>query len=197
MIQNRGNLVKLSKFSHNHHPSRAKMLAKYIRRGISDNDMNKFSLIILVVPFLGLAACSVFSWQSQITSQPASPATDQAVVTEAVNNFYTSYDSCMKNPPAGSEGKVGEYCQNNTGLTTAAFAGNLETGGTAKAGADPVFCAQDIPETMSVNTDVQITGDKAIASVLEKFGITQINIQVDLVNENGVWKIDNIICPPH
>jgi len=116
-------------------------------------------------------------------------------VAKAVNNFYTSYDSCMKNPPAGSEGKVGEYCQNNTGLTTAAFAGNLEAGGAAKAGVDPVFCGQDIPETMSVNTDMQITADKAIASVLEKFGTTQINIQVDLVKENGVWKIDNIICP--
>jgi hypothetical protein len=148
-----------------------------------------------VVSILGLAACSVFSRQSQTTSQPASPATDQAVVMEAVNNFYTSYDSCMKNPPAGSEGKVSEYCQNNTGLTTAAFAGNLEAGGTAKAGADPVFCAQDIPGTMSVNTDVQITAEKAIASVLEMFGTMQINIQVDLVNENGVWKIDDIICP--
>ncbi len=43
----------------------------------------------------------------------------------------------MKNPPAGSEGKVGEYCQNNTGLTSAAFAGNLEAGGAAKAGILP------------------------------------------------------------
>jgi hypothetical protein len=166
--------------------------------------MKKFSLIILVVPILGLAACSVFSRQSQITSQPASQAMEavatEAVASEAVakavNKFYTSYDSCMKNPPAGSEGKVSEYCQNNTGLTTAAFAGNLEAGGTAKAGADPIFCAQDIPEAMSVNTDVQITANKAIASVLEKFGTTQINIQVDLINENGVWKIDNIICSP-
>ena len=157
--------------------------------------MKKLLLIILVVPILGLAACSAFSRQSQITSPPASPATDQAVVAKAVNNFYTSYDSCMKNPPAGSEGKVGEYCQNNTGLTTAAFAGNLEAGGTAKAGADPVFCAQDIPRTMSVNTAMQITADKAIASVLETFGATDINIQVVLVNENGIWKIDNIICP--
>jgi hypothetical protein len=156
-----------------------------------DNDMKKLFLILLVISILGLAACSVFNQQPQITSQPA----DQAGVTEAVNRFYTGYDACMKNPPAGSEGKVSEYCQNNSGITTAAFAGNLEAGGTAKAGADPVFCAQDIPETMSVNTDMQITANKASASVLEKFETTQINIQVDLVNENGVWKINNIICP--
>ena len=90
---------------------------------------------------------------------------------------------------------MSEYCQNNTGLTTSAFAGNLEAGGTAKAGADPVFCAQDIPETMSVSNDVQITADKAVASVLEKFGTAQIDIQIDLVKENSVWKIDNITCP--
>jgi len=101
----------------------------------------------------------------------------------------------MKNPPAGSEGKVSEFCQNNSGLTTAAFAGNLEAGGTAKAGADPVFCAQDIPETFSVNADAQINADKAIAAVSEKFGVTEVNIQVNLANENGAWKIDNIICP--
>lgn len=28
-------MLKLNEFSHNHHPSRVKMLAKYIRRGIS------------------------------------------------------------------------------------------------------------------------------------------------------------------
>ena len=90
---------------------------------------------------------------------------------------------------------MSEFCQNNTGLTTTAFADNLEAGGTAKAGADPVFCAQDIPETLSVNADAQIIADNAIATVSEKFGVTQVNIQVNLANENGAWKIDNIICP--
>jgi hypothetical protein len=28
-------MIKLNEFSHNHHPSRVKILAKYIRRGIS------------------------------------------------------------------------------------------------------------------------------------------------------------------
>jgi hypothetical protein len=28
-------MLKLNEFSHNHHPPRVKMLAKYIRRGIS------------------------------------------------------------------------------------------------------------------------------------------------------------------
>jgi hypothetical protein len=114
---------------------------------------------------------------------------------KAVTDFYASYDICLKNPPAEAEGKVSEFCQTHTGLTTAAFAGNLEAGGTAKAGADPVFCAQDIPETMSVSRDLYVDADNATASVLETFGATRMTIRVDLLFENGVWKIDNIICP--
>jgi hypothetical protein len=33
-------MLKLNEFSHNHHPSRVKMLAKYIRRGISVDNMD-------------------------------------------------------------------------------------------------------------------------------------------------------------
>lgn len=101
----------------------------------------------------------------------------------------------MKNPPVAAKGKVGEYCQNNSGLTTTTFAANLEKGGTAKAGADPIFCAQNVPESVAVNPDVQVTNDRAVALVFEMFGPTQIKIQADLINENGVWKIDNILCP--
>ena len=155
--------------------------------------MSKYIPIILVVLILGVIACNLFTRSPQGTSQPSS---DPQAVTEAVNSFYQSYDFCMKNPPAAAEGKVGEYCQNNTGLTTSAFAGNLEEGGTAKAGADPIFCAQDIPESMTVNADARITGEKAFASLVEKFGTSQIEIKVNLENENGVWKINNIICSP-
>jgi hypothetical protein len=31
-------MLKLNEFSHNHHPSNMKMLAKHSRRGISDNE---------------------------------------------------------------------------------------------------------------------------------------------------------------
>lgn len=164
-----------------------------MKHNFPNKNMRKFVLIILVVLILGVIACNLFSRSPQGTSQPAS---NPEAVTEAVNSFYQSYDSCMKNPPAVAEGNVSEYCQNNTGLTTSAFAGNLEEGGTAKAGADPIFCAQDIPASMTVNADAHITGDKAIASLNEKFVVSQVDIKVNLVNENGAWKIDNIICSP-
>lgn len=90
---------------------------------------------------------------------------------------------------------VSVYCQNNTGLTTTVFAANLERGGTAKAGADPIFCAQNIPESYTVGRDVQISDNKATTFVNEVFGPTQIKVQVNFLNESGVWKVDNIICP--
>lgn len=101
----------------------------------------------------------------------------------------------MKNPPRQAAGKVSVYCQDNTGLATTTFAANLEKGGTAKAGADPIFCAQNPPESTAVEPNTQITTDKAVAYVTEKMGPTQIKIRADLLKENGTWKIDNITCP--
>lgn len=122
-------------------------------------------------------------------------APDKTAVPEITDSFYKSYDSCMKNPPAKAAGKVSQYCQDNSGLTTAAFASNLEKGGTAKAGADPIFCAQNIPESFNVSPDARISGDSADIFVSEKFGPSEIKIKADLIRENGAWKIDNIICP--
>jgi hypothetical protein len=101
----------------------------------------------------------------------------------------------LKNPPEAASGRVSEYCQVNTGLTSATFAGNLEKGGVAKAGADPVFCAQSVPESKKASSDFQAKNDKATGFMVEKFGSSQIKIQAELVNENGVWKVDNVICP--
>ncbi len=122
-------------------------------------------------------------------------STDKQAIAGIVDNFYKKYDSCMKNPPAEAKGRVGEYCQNNSGFTTANFAANLEKGGTAKAGADPIYCAQNPSENIIVNPDVQIRGDQATVSVNEKFGPNQVTPRLELLKEAGEWKIDNIVCP--
>ncbi|MCL4365942.1 DUF3828 domain-containing protein [Patescibacteria group bacterium] len=119
---------------------------------------------------------------------------DKKAIIETANSFYQKYDSCMKNPPAEAKDRVGEYCQGNLGLTTTNFVGNLEKGGTAKAGADPVVCAQNFPENITVSQDIQINTDQAKVSVNEKFGPTQVTPQIELLKKDGVWKIDNIVC---
>ncbi|MFA6097828.1 MAG: hypothetical protein WC788_09485 [Candidatus Paceibacterota bacterium] len=119
---------------------------------------------------------------------------DETTIPKAIDDLYQNYENCLKNPPSEASGKVGEYCQNNTGLTTANFAANLEKGGTAKAGADPVFCAQSVPESMKASTDFRVKNGKATGFMEEKFGSSQVKPQIELAEENGVWKIDDIVC---
>jgi len=120
---------------------------------------------------------------------------DESTIPKVAGDFYQNYENCLKNPAAEANGRVSEYCQIHTGLTTANFSANLEKGGTAKAGADPVFCAQNVPESMKTSPDFQIHGDRATGFVEENFGPSQVKPQVELVRENGVWKVDNVVCP--
>ena len=150
--------------------------------------MKKFGiLIVLVLMLLGLTA--LLNKQKTPVQNP-----DTKGVIETAKNFYDFYDSCMKNPPKQAKDRVGEYCQQNSGLTTSDFAVNLEKGGTAKAGADPIICAQNPFQSFTIGSNVQIQDNKATVPVIELFGSTQLVSQVVLINSNG-WKIDNIICP--
>lgn len=120
---------------------------------------------------------------------------DARVIPGTLDSFYQKYESCLKNPPDEAMGRVSEYCQNNTGLTTAAFAGNLEEGGAAIAGADSVVCSQSLPESMKASSDFQVKNNKATGFMEEKFGPNGIKVQVNLVKDGGVWKVDNVVCP--
>lgn len=120
---------------------------------------------------------------------------DETTIPKVINDFYENYESCLKNPPAQAAGRISVYCQNNSELATVDFGGNLEKGGVAKSGADPVFCAQSMPETRNVSSDFQVKNDKATGFMEEKFGSNEIKVQVELINEKGIWKVDNVICP--
>ncbi len=120
---------------------------------------------------------------------------DRQKVTEIVKSFYQNYDDCMKNPPAKAKGQVSIYCQNNSGLTTPDFQSNLDEGGTSKAGADPIYCAQNPAESVSVD-DVKISGNQSTGLISETFGEIKLkDIKVELLNNGESWKIDNLICP--
>lgn len=156
-----------------------------------------WTIILLVLIGVG-SYFSFFNTGSENQDQSGNGSTskiDEKTIPNAIENFYNKYDSCMKNPPSEATGRVSEYCQNNTGMTTAAFAANLEKGGTSKAGADPIFCSQNPPESIKASSDFQVYNDKATGFVVEKFGTSQIKAQVELIKDNGVWKIDNIACP--
>lgn len=117
---------------------------------------------------------------------------DPKAVTE---KFYTAYEDCLKNPPKEAEGKVSVYCQDNTGYTAKGFSANLEHGGTAAKGADPVACAQDLPYNHQVSDPTFYGDSNAQVVVQEFFAGPRLDIRVELVKEDGSWKVNNVLCP--
>lgn len=156
--------------------------------------MKKTVIILAALAVLAAGAYLYFN-RGQTPDKNSAPVTNENTIPNAIGNFYRKYEDCVKNPPGEAEGKVSEYCQNNSGLTSAAFAANLEKGGIVKAGADPVFCAHYVPEGMKVDSDFQVKNNKATGFMLERSGSTQTKVQVDLVYEGGAWKVDNVVCP--
>lgn len=152
---------------------------------------------VIAVVVLAIVAAGVYFYFNggQAPEGNSVPKINENTITNAVGAFYRKYEDCVKNPPSEAEGRVTEYCQLNTGLTSAAFAGNLEKGGTAKAGADPIFCAQSVPEGMKVDPDFQAKDNRATGYMLERFGSAQVKTQIDFVYEAGAWKVDNVVCP--
>lgn len=162
---------------------------------------NVITWLVVLLALLAAGYLLFFYGKNQNNNQntpiptPTSTPIDNTTIPTAINDFYQNYESCLKNPPAQAAGRVSEYCQENTGLTTAAFVGNLAKGGIAAKGADPIFCAQSVPESKLVSTDFQVKNSQATGFMNEKFGPNEIKVQVELVNEKGVWKVDNVICP--
>jgi hypothetical protein len=142
----------------------------------------------LVVAMVLVASC---------TGAPATSgsAADRAAITGVVDRFFAFYNDCMTNPPSQAAGQVSSYCQDNSDLTTPTFAANLVAGGAANAGADPVTCSQQPPESFVVDPNVQVDGDTATAQVVESFGAMQVTVQVELELDEGAWLVDNIVCP--
>lgn len=162
--------------------------------------MKKAIILAIILIAIGGAALYFKNYkvpdnQAQSSSTPPVTKYDETTIPKVINDFYQNYEVCLKNPPASAAGRVSEYCQSNTGLTTTTFAANLVKGGIAEKGADPIFCAQSVPESKKVSSDFWVKNDKATGFMDEKFGPNQIKVQIEFVSEKGVWKVDNVICP--
>ncbi|MCL5784377.1 MAG: YbjP/YqhG family protein [Patescibacteria group bacterium] len=150
-------------------------------------------IIIAVIFILAGAGYYIFSSSKNVTpSQTASVSPSQ--IGEIVSRFYQKYQECLKNPPQQAMGEVSVYCQNNTGLTTPAFPKNIDAGGVAKAGADPIVCGQSLPSDLQIG-NVSEKGDTGQVLINESFGAQTQQISVSLRMEENQWKIDNIVCP--
>ncbi len=123
------------------------------------------------------------------------PTVQQIAPEETAMAFYANYEDCLKNPPAVAAGRVSTYCRSRNPFITAAFVANLAQGGIASAGADPIVCAQNFPTGFNPGI-ATISGNLAKVEVTENFGgVENIKTLINLLQENGSWKVDKIICP--
>jgi hypothetical protein len=139
--------------------------------------------------------------QPSATTIPVSPTVpvleaDTKSIKQLVSDFYATYTSCLKNPPSEATAKVSLYCQAHTGLTSEDFVANLQQGGIARAGADPIMCAQNPAKSLTVDTVDYEAPDRAVAAVDELFtgGFAQ-KIAVVVLKENNSWRVDMVSCP--
>jgi hypothetical protein len=121
---------------------------------------------------------------------------EDVAVTKSVEQFYTSYETCLKNPPAEAVGKGSRYCQEQNPYTTTAFIKNLAEGGVARRGADPITCAQNPPSSTSVESVDFESPNRAVATVLAVFGSSLANkIPVVVIKVGEQWEVDAVTCP--
>lgn len=113
---------------------------------------------------------------------------------EVVLAFYKSYQDCLENPPTAASGQVSLYCQNNTGLTATDFSKNIDAGGIANLGADPIVCAQSLPQDLSLSASIP-SGQMSSVVVREFFGVAHVDVRVSLREAGDSWRIFNIMCP--
>jgi|GEM_PF-1632765 len=133
---------------------------------------------------------------SASASPPETSFSAEAVimVTQA---FYDEYMNCMTTPPTQASGQVGNWCASNNSNATPSFPANLEAGGVAAAGADPIVCAQSFPMSYKVETNASYSAAEknGTAFVTEKFGASDITLTALLTGADGKLLVNNIVCP--
>lgn len=171
--------------------------------------MRMHKSIAATIVILALTACSTNSETvtptSSATDTPTSAATASppetsfsaeavVIVTQA---FYDEYMNCMTNPPAEAIGQVGNWCSSNNSNATSNFPANLEAGGVAAAGADPIVCAQSFPISYKVENDATYSSSEKNGSafVTEKFGSGDLVLTALLSGASEKLLVDNILCP--
>jgi hypothetical protein len=152
-----------------------------------------FTLVSVII-LLALAAsgCS-----SAASSEAAAPPPSEITIADPVGQtpeqvtetFYSWYIQSTqgippRRAPYAQTGYLTDDLLNQIERTTASF---------DKGGYDPILCAQDIPESVSVSP-IAAEGDSA--SVLVNTSFPGHSFQVALTLVDGVWCLSDIVCAP-
>jgi hypothetical protein len=140
----------------------------------------------MMLAFL-LVACQPAPGSPAVEPGSSPEASEFAGPEDLVAGLYSAwleYARLTGNPLVDEVYKSGGY------FTPGGIA-RLEANKTASGwAADPVLCAQDIPENVSVESS-EITGDSAAVRVVTSWGT---KMGLDLIRVEGNWKIDAITC---
>jgi len=162
--------------------------------------MGLLKSVATVMAIFSITACSTNSAIVDPTGTASPPDTSfsaEAVIS-VTQAFYDEYMDCMTNPPAAANGQVGNWCSSNNSNATAGFPANLEAGGIAEAGADPIVCAQSFPMSYEVRKDASYSSSAktGMAFLSEQFGSGELVLTVLLSGANDELLVDNVVCPP-
>lgn len=147
-------------------------------------------VLLLVVVLLGLGACRPVE---EAPMAPAEQEIDSPVA--AATAFYEWYLS-YQNPVEGRNALV-DFAYRESGYLSAGWIAAVdaqleqmreEYGG---AGSDPFLIAQDLPRAFTVEA-WEVAAGEACVVVHQQFGESIHDLTVDLVVEDGAWKIDGI-----
>jgi len=165
-------------------------------------------LIVLTVAIFALTACTTNSVDVDPTDSPTDTPTSASAsppetsfsaeaVAKVTQAFYDEYMNCMTTPPTQAAGQVGNWCASNNSNATPSFPANLEAGGVAAAGADPIVCAQSFPMSYKVETNASYSAAEknGTAFVTEKFGASDLTLSALLTGADGKLLVYNIVCP--
>jgi hypothetical protein len=138
-----------------------------------------YAFLTLLLLALFLPACQ---------NLPAASPSDPLMMTpeEVVESYYNWLMQYPGNPTA-------EHAYRESPFLTPEFILSIDetVSGFRLGGADPFLCAQDIPDKVFVQ-QADVVGDRAVVRVNSSF--EGHSFLVDLVQEDGEWKISRVRC---
>jgi len=161
------------------------------------NNEKGFSLIPIVLLSLVLAGGVLFAFNYIIrnekplgVSEPTATPSPVEVKSpqEIVEEFYTWYVSYEGNPLTDEAYVSSPYL-------TSGFKKDIEQtlGSFDRGGADPILCAQDIPQSFEVGK-ASVSGNSATVDVEQTFGTGKRLLPVELKKIEGSWLIFDVKC---
>lgn len=126
-------------------------------------------------------------------SPSAAISSTQVQAGATATAFYTWYVDCVNHHfQIKSPKSIAEDCPYQTSnYASTQLAGNLAN----KTNTDPILCASNTPDSVSVASVNNSTSSTATVMVAEMFGSVTRRVRVDLAIVNNSWKVTNITCP--